>query len=147
ERVGEPDDIAREARQRLGLRPQRISWTDPTAIALLLVGGFFWGVGWVVGLVFLWLSDVWSTRDKLVATLVVPFGLALPVFLAVFTLPGTSCSQGFETVNGVTRMVSSTCTEGVERWVPLAVFLVLVIAPIGTAIHLGRKLRRVRAVG
>ena len=72
ERLGEPEDIANEARERLGIRPAHVSWTDGVAIPLLLVGGFLFGVGWIVGVVFLWLSDVWSVRDKIIGTLIVP---------------------------------------------------------------------------
>jgi uncharacterized membrane protein len=73
ERVGDPDDIAAEARERLGIGQAKPIWSDVAAIALLLVGsvsimlsgppeiGF---VGWVLGIVLMWICDVWSTRDK-----------------------------------------------------------------------------------
>jgi hypothetical protein len=48
ERVGDPDDIAAEARERFGIKPAERSWTDPAAIILLLIGGFTI-IGWFVG--------------------------------------------------------------------------------------------------
>jgi hypothetical protein len=63
----------------LGCEPAAV---ETAAIALLLVGGFLWGVGWLAGAVLLCLSDAWSLRDKLVGTLVVPGGLALPFLVA-----------------------------------------------------------------
>lgn len=73
DRVGDPEDIAAEARERFGITPPRRSWTDPAAIVLLLIGGFTF-IGWFVGVVLLWISDVWNTRDKLIGTLIVPGG-------------------------------------------------------------------------
>ena len=150
ERLGEPEDIANEARERLGIRPARVSWTDPAAIALLLIGGFLFGVGWIVGVVFLWLSDVWSVRDKIIGTLIVPGGLALPLLLLnVATMSVSVCSPG-ATVNGVVT-TPSTCGDGspgVLGTVVSVVFIVfIVVGPIATAIYLGRKLRRAREAG
>jgi hypothetical protein len=36
---------------------------------------------WVVGVVLLWRSRAWSTRDKLIGTLVVPGGLAYVIYV------------------------------------------------------------------
>jgi hypothetical protein len=42
-------------------------------------------VGWVIGVVLLWLSPTWTAREKLIGTFVVPGGLALPISLMLFT--------------------------------------------------------------
>lgn len=47
-------------------------WTS----ALLLLGGFLAGIGWVLGLFLLWRSRSHSLTSKLVCTLVWPGGLA-----------------------------------------------------------------------
>jgi hypothetical protein len=87
ERLGDPADIAAEARARFGIEPRRSGSHEVAALVLLLVGGFLFGIGWLVGLVLLWSSDVWSARDKLIGTLVFPGGLAvLPVLLASSSL-------------------------------------------------------------
>ena len=73
DRIGPPSVIAADERARLG--PKRPSNTrEVVAIVLLLVGGFAFFVGWLAGVVLLWKSDVWTTRDKLIGTLVVPGG-------------------------------------------------------------------------
>jgi hypothetical protein len=79
DRIGDPAEIAAEA----GVLPAdpraRRGWVEVTALVLLLVGGFIFFVGWLVGVVLLWVSDVWTRREKLLGTLVLPFGLVLPV--------------------------------------------------------------------
>ena len=138
ERVGDPADIAAEARERFGIKPARRRWTDPAAIILLLIGGFTI-VGWFVGVVLLWISDVWSTRDKIIGTLVVPGGLAgaLGVTLAADSV---SCEVSGPVGAPVRSCVSDPSTFGSTIRLILAVLIL--IAPIGTAIYLSLRLRR-----
>ena len=135
DRVGEPEDIAAEARERFGASPARRRWTDVAAVILLLLGGFT-VVGWFVGVVFLWISDVWNVRDKLVGTLIVPGGLAATLAVA-FVLPsgGTSCPVGSPL---------AACTDTPSPLGPFEIVLVtlFVTAPILTSIYLGVRLRR-----
>ncbi len=76
DRVGDPADIAAEARERFGVgRPKRRNWVEVSAVVLLSVGSIVIPVvGWPAGVLLLWVSDVWSTRDKLLGTLIVPGG-------------------------------------------------------------------------
>jgi hypothetical protein len=71
---------------------------------MLSIGGVIVPVlGWVVGVVLLWGSDLWSRREKLLGTLVVPSGLLLPIFAAQRAIygrtrrpresPRTTCKQ------------------------------------------------------
>jgi hypothetical protein len=46
------------------------------AVILLLAGGLLVGIGWIVGVVLLWSSPHWRTRDKLLGTLIWPGGIA-----------------------------------------------------------------------
>jgi uncharacterized membrane protein len=143
ERVGDPEDIAAEARERFGIKSGRPSWTDPIAIVLLLIGGFLWLVGWIVGVVLLWLSDVWSTRDKIIGTLVVPGGLAAAAWLGlVGGVRSTVCVTQRQS-DGVSVTSCNSGGGGVDI---LAVILLgfLIVAPIAVAAYLGRKLRRAR---
>jgi uncharacterized membrane protein len=142
ERVGDPGDIAAEARERFGIKPARRSWTDPAAVILLLIGGFTI-IGWFVGVVLLWISDAWNTRDKIIGTLVVPGGLAgaLGVGLASSGVRGVSCGPVEITVApGACATVPST--DGSVVGLILAVLLV--IAPIATAVYLSLRLRQAR---
>jgi len=140
ERVGDPGDIAAEARERFGIKPARRSWTDPAAVILLLIGGFTI-IGWFVGVVLLWISDAWNTRDKIIGTLVVPGGLAgaLGVGLASSGVRGASCGPVEITVApGACATVPST--DGSVVGLILAVLVV--IAPIATAVYLSLRLRQ-----
>jgi uncharacterized membrane protein len=142
ERVGDPGDIAAEARERFGIKPARRSWTDPAAVILLLIGGFTI-IGWFVGVVLLWISDAWNTRDKIIGTLVVPGGLAgaLGVGLASVAVREGSCGPVETTVApGACATVPST--DGTVVGLILAVLVV--IAPIATAVYLSLRLRRAR---
>jgi hypothetical protein len=127
----------------LGITSGRPSWTDPLAIVLLLVGGFLWLVGWIAGVVLLWLSDVWSIRDKIIGTLLVPGGLVVPAWL--FLVGGVRSTVCFTDRRADGVVVTSCNADGGGVDVLAMVFLAfLVIAPIATAVYLGRKLRRAR---
>jgi hypothetical protein len=144
ERVGDPETIAAEARERFGIKPARRTWTDPAAIVLLLIGGFTI-IGWFVGVVLLWISDAWNTRDKIIGTLVVPGGLAgaLGVGFAVSFAPNTvSCGVSGSGPGPIDSCVSHASTIG--DTVGLIAGVLLVIAPIVTAIYLARRLRQAR---
>jgi hypothetical protein len=69
ERLGDPADIAAEARERSGVQrpPARPAtpWLEVIAIVLLVIPF----AGWLVGVVLVWLSRLWTTRDKLIGTL------------------------------------------------------------------------------
>jgi uncharacterized membrane protein len=137
ERIGDPQIIAADARERFGVQIRRLTGLEIAAVVFLLIGGLVIPlVGWFVGVVLLWVSSAWTPRDKLIGTLVVPGGLALPAWLFFFGVgsssvcttgpggSGTVCSH--ETVIG-TPVVLLTTT--------------LVIAPILTAIYLIRRVR------
>lgn len=143
DRVGDPEDIVAEARERLGITSGRPSWTDPLAIVLLLVGGFLWLVGWIAGVVLLWLSDVWSVRDKIIGTLLVPGGLVVPAWLLL--VGGMRSTVCFTDRRADGAVVTSCNADGGGVDVLAVVLLAfLVIIPIATAVYLGRKLRRAR---
>jgi uncharacterized membrane protein len=79
--VGDPRDIAAGVRERHGVL-ERSSWREIAAIVLLPFGGVVIPIaGWFVGLYFLWPSPVWTVREKVWATLVLPFGALGPLLL------------------------------------------------------------------
>jgi hypothetical protein len=138
ESVGEPDEIASEARDRLGIRPVQVRWTDTAAVILLPIGGLIVPfLGWVVGVIFLWMSSVWTTKEKLIGTFIVPGGLLLPFALAAFPVTIQTCSES--NVNGVGV---GTCSEASYAGIlTLVVSIALILAPIVVAVYLGRRLR------
>lgn len=67
------------------------------AVLMLTLGSFLPVVGWVVGVVLLWTSSLWRTREKVLATLVVPLGPGGILLLGAFSplVTGTEvCSSG-----------------------------------------------------
>lgn len=84
ERLGDPAEIAAEVRDRFGVQRPRTTWREIGALILLPLGGVEVPVaGWIAGVVLLWLSDAWTSRDKLVGTLLIPGGLVGPVLLVL----------------------------------------------------------------
>jgi uncharacterized membrane protein len=138
ESVGDPDDIASEARDRLGIRPVQARWTDTAAVILLPIGGvilpFF---GWVIGLIFLWMSSVWTTKEKILGTLIVPGGLLPALYLTLVPTSIRTCTQ--YTVDGAT--VSECSGPNGTNVIMLILGIALFVAPILIAVYLGRRLR------
>jgi uncharacterized membrane protein len=135
DRVGDPEEIAAEARQRFGIQPAQRRGTDIAAIPLLLLGGFT-VVGWFIGLVLLWISDVWTVRDKVIGTLIIPGGLAVSLgFVFLMPAPAVKCP--------VTQSAVS-CVNGSAPLGPVetGLLLLLAIAPILTALYLGFRLAK-----
>jgi len=138
ESVGEPDDIASEARDRLGIRPIQARWTDTAAVILLPIGGvilpFF---GWVIGLIFLWMSSVWTTKEKILGTLIVPGGLLPALYLTLMPTGFRTCTR--YTVDGAT--VRECSGPNGTNVIMLILGIGLLVAPILIAVYLGRRLR------
>lgn len=130
DQVGHPETIAEDARERFGIRRKRGRAMEGIAIAGLLIGGLvFPAIGWILGVVLLWVSDAWSTRDKILGTLVVPGGLAAPLFFGVYAVGASSC-------------IGTECRDAGGASFPdlgIVILALLVLAPIAMAIYLGRK--------
>jgi hypothetical protein len=141
DQVGDPAEIVAAAGDREG--PVRSTRMEIAAIVLLLIGGFLWGVGWLVGVVLLWSSDLWTLRDKLIGTLVVPGGLATAFFVVFIGFAaGGSARACVHHLDGTT---TGSCTGGppILQIIGIAIGLaVLVLAPIATSVYLGRRLNR-----
>ena len=140
DRIGEPAEIAAEALERFGIAPpQRRGGTLETlALVLLLPGSLLLPViGWLAGVVLLWVSGVWTTRDKLIGTLVVPGGLlgAAYLFLAAGTVQGCV----------VDTSGRQTCTDdGPSVLLPIVLVVVFVIGPLVSTGYLAWRLKRAR---
>jgi hypothetical protein len=152
ERLGEPAEIVAEA--GAGQAPAaRAGLNEWLAIPFLLIGGFIFVVGWFVGVVLLWTSRIWTVRDKLIGTLVVPGGLATAAFLVMF---GGTSSGGEAICTSVSTPVGphspkvgnsvSHCTAagsgGGINYLALVLLALLVVLPVLTAIYLGRRATR-----
>lgn len=151
ERLGEPADLAREERERLGLTPEPAAEQGPdllSAAAVVLTALF-----WPVGVLLAWLSPRWSGRDKAVATLMPVLGLTL-----VFSLTFAASHQyGITTSSQHVVQVSDPDAEvpaqpevpqpGIEAYLRPALAQILFLtglfgAPFGAAAYLALRLRR-----
>jgi uncharacterized membrane protein len=143
DRLGDPAEIAGEARERFGVQPRKPRALEIATLLLLLVGGVVLPViGWLIGVVLLWVSDAWDGRDKLIGTLVVPGGLLLP--LALLTL-GTSAGGGCSTpVSTAGASEAAACVDGSGGINVLSLIgvTVLLLAPLVTTAYLARRMRR-----
>ncbi len=149
ERLGSPDDIV-EAERPLAHGPaDRRSWREWGAVILLPLGGFAFGVGWLVGLVLLWSSRLWTIREKLIGTLIVPGGIATTLLVLVLTGTKRRCTQ-FTTVNPSTgapvgRTIPHCTPSGGPTAASTALHIALVVffvlAPVVTAVYLARRAR------
>jgi uncharacterized membrane protein len=137
ERLGDPAEIAAEARERFGIRRTKPGVREILVLILLPFGGFLWLIGWVVGAILLATSNAWTDREKVIGLLVVPGGL-LPAAV-IGLMGGRSCVDTW--ANG--RLISQTCTGGISIWLGYLILAVLVIGPIWTVFFLiGRMNRR-----
>ncbi len=131
DRLGEPEEIVAaaletspEAEPGLVAEPPSTG-SELAATLLVTVGSFIPLVGWAAGAVLLWGSRRWSTREKLLGTLVVPGGPGMALWLGLF-FPGETCVYT-EGSDGVT---SAECTGfALSPWLGVPLFLAVLIAP------------------
>jgi uncharacterized membrane protein len=153
EGLGDPADIAEDARERFEVQPpapaaqHKVGLVEVGALVMLLVGGLMVPiVGWLIGVVLLWVSNAWNVRDKVIGTLFVPGGLALPLFLFLLTASLAGGSAGCPHVINLNtgREVPQSCPNGDASSTPyfgIAAAIALVLIPILTTIYLAYRLR------
>jgi len=147
DRLGDPRDIAADARARFGLARRESGVLEVFALIGLLVGGLIIPVvGWFVGVALLWGSRAWTTREKLLGTLVVPGGLATSFFLLVYAMSASVYSESCAgEISPVTGRVQETCgEESSVGWglLALGVLVFMFVAPVVTTAYLGLRLKR-----
>lgn len=148
DQLGSPEEIAAAARIDAPPHRPRISTRDIITILLLLIGGLMLPfIGWIIGVVMLWTSDAWRSRDKILATLLVPGGLFAPILLGglAFAVTTTNCVSapvvvpGTSTPSTSSDTCSSTGGPGIVGWILL---ILAVGGPFFTALWLARSARR-----
>lgn len=154
ERLGSPGEIVEAEEPPVLVLADRRSWREWAAVILLPLGGFAFGVGWLVGLVLLWSSRLWTTRDKLVGTLIVPGGIATALLVAVLTGtkrrcstlatvdPSTGALVGRATIHCTPSAGPSAATTALH----IALAVLFVIGPVVSAVYLARRARAAPAL-
>jgi hypothetical protein len=149
ERLGPADEIV-EAEQPAPADIPRDprTWREWAAIVLLPLGGFVFGIGWIAGVILLWSSRAWSTRDKVIGTLIVPGGIAavLPTLFLAGTASKTRCAgyargSGAAIGSGVQRCVSVGGPSTPHELLAIVLVAIVIAGPIAVAIHLARSAR------
>ncbi|MDQ6722438.1 MAG: hypothetical protein M3003_16825 [Candidatus Dormibacteraeota bacterium] len=144
DRLGDPADMAAAEIGRAEPTPPKA----PTSMALEIAAMVLLLLFWPVGVILLWISDAWTTREKLIGTLVPPGGylaiLVLGPLLALGAV-GTACRTVSDEAG---RVLSSTCpSSGVQTGIDIGLALLVIvylIGPIVSVAYLGVRLRRAR---
>lgn len=150
ERIGDPAEIAAEARDRTGVGATKSSWHEIGALIFLLVGGFVFVIGWFAGLVLLWTSALWTTRDKLIGTFLFPLGLAFPfivlsILMVASLKPCSSGTTSFTTDGQGNAITTSSCGHTTSVFVLIPIVLLVItflLIPVATTIYLTRRMNR-----
>jgi uncharacterized membrane protein len=139
DRLGDPEAIIAAETPQSDELPERRGQKEWAAIILLLFGGFIVGLGWFVGLILLWGSRAWTTRDKWIGTLVIPGGLATSAVIGLIAIgaPTKKICHAFN--GGVQHCTNAPGQSTPSSILGVAVFALLVLAPIGTSIYLARR--------
>lgn len=143
DRVGEPADIADEARRRFDVPRGRFGFRETAALILLPIGGIIVPLfGWFAGVILLWTSGSWTRGEKLLGTLLPPGGLAVPLVLLTLDVAGEACSTVFESTGAP---IEDTCVGAFSdplAWFGTVLTVVLAVLAVATPIWLGTRLRR-----
>ena len=184
DRLGDPADIIRAAADTPPGSPASPAWSgapgsgaghpagqpgragalELAAVLFLLLGGIVIPVlGWFIGVVLLWMSPRWTSKDKLLGTLVWPGGLLAPALLVVagaaaglLATSATTCTSSdlvAAPVGSSQETVAQTATHcttsggiGLPPWLVITLGLILLIlavaGPIWTASRLLRRARQ-----
>jgi hypothetical protein len=144
DRLGEPEAIIAAEMPPRDEPANRRGVAEWAAIILLPFGAFIFVVGWFAGLVLLWSSRAWTTRDKWIGTLVIPGGLATAfASLILLAHPNRKLCTGFP--GRIPHCTNAPGPSAAADVLGIAVFVVLVLAPIASAIYLARRAGRLRS--
>jgi hypothetical protein len=146
DRLGDPREIVAAERPESIAPAERRGTREWAAVFLLLFGFVAAGVGWVVGVILLWRSRAWTTRDKLIGTLVLPGGLVSTVVLLALALGRPHkeiCThRGTSGTHYATSVVHCMhVTSGGPSTLGSIVLILLALTPIATAVYLARRAR------
>ena len=159
-RVGDPHAIAQEAGAFPAVPPPRQGrGLEIAAVILISIGSFVIPLlGWIVGVVLLWVSRRFTRADKLIGTLFPPLGFFAPLALAILPLSTSStfCSapvrvgsgpvsaggdSQIQVVNAAVEQCS-TVSHGLPAAAGIAIVGVLLVAAIYTVVRLTRRIAR-----
>jgi uncharacterized membrane protein len=134
DRLGRPEAIVAEEFDRLGIQPAAAGKLEWFTVFLLPFGFVVIPIlGSVVAVMLLWTSRVWTTRQKVIGTLLPPGGLSAIAYLLF--AGATTCS----TSGGAGEATTEHCTGGLAADIVTPLFIAYVIAGIATPIFLALR--------
>jgi hypothetical protein len=143
ERLGDPADIAAEARERSDVQPRQGRGLEIAALLVMLLGGAIIPViGWLAGVALLWASNVWTTREKLIGTLVPPGGIGVALILFLVGGSVETCSSSVDVKTGRTIQHCTGGASTIEVVFYGALFAFFLLGPFVTTAFLARRMRR-----
>src|SRR6266550_3286950 len=111
---------------------------DLVTVLLLVAGGLVLFLGWVVGVALLWAGPRWTTREKLLGTLVWPLGPGGVLLASLLPTTTTVCSQG--AADAQQRCTTSGWSLPSSLGVP--VLAVVTVSGVAVAVFLLARARR-----
>lgn len=139
DRLGDPSEIAAEAR---GDRAAATTPSENRLGVLEILAVLFTVLIWPVGVILLWASPAWSTRQKLIGTLVPPGGY--PGIFLLFNLLSLVLLQSATVTQCGSGPGMNVCpwewSQALLTFAFLGVTIVWLVAPIAVAIYLVTRL-------
>jgi uncharacterized membrane protein len=142
DRLGDPTETAAAELGRIDLAPadrQKAPLLEIATIVLLLLV-------WPVGVVLLWISSRWTTRDKLIGTFVPPGGYLGTLVVGSLLALGAVSTMCRTMSDESGRVLSTTCPSGGSQLalnVGAALLLIVyILGPILTAAYLALRVKR-----
>src|SRR4029077_9828605 len=142
ERLGDPAEMAAAETERLESVPPARKPSRALEIAAIVLLLLFWPVG----VILLWLSSAWTTRDKLIGTLVPPGGYVGAALVGAFLFWGAISPVCSTITDDAALVLSSTGPSGPVQatfYVVSLLFAVFyLIGPILSAAYLAFRLNK-----
>ena len=139
DKLGDPETIVAAETPHPDQLPNRRGPKEWAAVTLLLLGGFLLGLGWLAGLMLLWTSKAWTTRDKWLGTLVIPGGLATSLLIGLIATGTPTKNICQSTPGGVPHCATVAGQGAPSSALGVVAFALLVLAPLATAVYLARR--------
>ena len=153
DRLGDPEMLVAEARQRPTPVPSRQSfaWPGLYQSGILEIGALvLLPFVWVIGVILLWLSPAWKTRDKVVGSMfslggypgIFIIGGAFGHRFISVTSSGNSCTSSTDSAGNVTQACTSMpASEVIGLILSVALVVIVWLLPVLTSMYLALRLR------
>ncbi|MHB1134974.1 MAG: HAAS signaling domain-containing protein [Chloroflexota bacterium] len=147
ERLGAPEEMAREERERLGIKPVDEGRHEMLSWAAIVFTVLFWPVGVILA----WLSSRWTMGDKAIATALPLLGLVLMLSLSVATFTTVTRGEARQVVVNAESAAPAPAAPAQAPWQGVAwrdvgvralAFYGLLGAPWTAAAYLALRLRQ-----